>query len=50
MILERIKTILYSKIYLTKDEKEVLIQRYMSLAKRCIYTHVFLDLKEKRIT
>ena len=47
--LEKIKTILYSKIYLTKDEKEELIQRYMSLAKRCIYTHVFLDLKEKRI-
>ncbi len=47
--LERIKTILYSKIYLTKDEKEELIQRYMSLTKRCIYTHVFLDLKEKRI-
>ena len=47
--LERIKTILYSKIYLTKDEKEELVQRYMSLAKRCIYTHVFLDLKEKRI-
>lgn len=42
-----IKVLFTTKIYYTKEEKLRLIEALMSLAKRCIYTHVFLTLKEK---
>ena len=47
--LDIIKTLFTTKIYLTEDEKKQLIQSLMSLAKRCIYTHVFLSLNERKI-
>ncbi len=47
--LDTIKTLFITKIYLTEDEKNQLIQSLMSLAKRCIYTHVFLSLNERKI-
>ncbi|WP_159633332.1 DUF3991 and toprim domain-containing protein [Erysipelothrix anatis] len=48
--LDTIKTLFTTKIYLTEDEKNQLIQSLMSLAKRCIYTHVFLSLNERKMT
>ncbi|QIK86636.1 DUF3991 domain-containing protein [Erysipelothrix sp. HDW6B] len=47
--LDTIKTLFITKIYLTEDEKNQLIEALMSLAKRCIYTHVFLSLNERKI-
>ncbi|CAM3631408.1 DUF3991 and toprim domain-containing protein [Erysipelothrix anatis] len=47
--LDIIKILFTTKIYLTEDEKNQLIQSLMSLAKYCIYTHVFLSLNERKI-
>lgn len=42
--LDVIKIVFLTKHYHTVDDKHQLIQSLMSLAKRCIYTHVFLSL------
>ena len=47
--LDTIKILFTTKIYLTEDEKNQLIQSLMSLAKRCIYTHVFSSLNERKV-
>lgn len=45
--LDVLKTIYLTKSYHTVDDKHQLIQSLMSLAKRCIYTHVFLLLNKQ---
>ncbi len=45
--LDILKTIYLTKSYHTVDDKHQLIQSLMSLAKRCIYTHVFLLLNKQ---
>lgn len=46
--LDVLKTIYLTKSYHTVDDKHQLIQSLMSLAKRCMYTHVFLLLKKSK--